>query len=164
MSCSAPSLTCKATGWSFLLLLNFPRTFFKVACKKIQKGCFHTAKRVDEPLGSQPQGRLALTPQTDYACALQRSYLRLSWTVNTAVAHVTALVRLCVTPVAQPQRSGQATGREIQCSATVSVAQPPRVLSDPVDWLSHATACPATDYPVWKQPNIPLVIEGAEIA
>ena len=47
--------------------------------------------------------------------------------MGTAVARVNALVKLCVTPVAQPQGSVPAAGGEKNSSATVAVVQPLRV-------------------------------------
>jgi hypothetical protein len=60
-----------------------------------------------------------------------------------------------ITPEAQPQRSVPAAGGASHCSVKVAVAQTRRCLVwpvpwDPVAWPSLPTACPATEWPVWR--------------
>jgi len=61
---------------------------------------------------------------------LSTSHTLLAFILDTAVARVNALVRLCVTPVAQPHGSVPAVGGERHCLATVAVTQPVRVSSE----------------------------------
>jgi hypothetical protein len=61
---------------------------------------------------------------------LSTSNTLLAFILHTAVARVNALVRLCVTPVAQPHGSVPAAGGERHCLATAAVAQPVGVSSE----------------------------------
>lgn len=59
--------------------------------------------------------------------SLSTSNTLLAFILDTAVFRVNALVRLCISPVAQPHGSVPAAGSERHCLATVDVAQPIRV-------------------------------------
>lgn len=67
--------------------------------------------------------------------------------LGVAAVQMTAIRRLCVTALVQPQGSASAAGAENHCSATVAIVQSlggatDKFLKGPIAWQSPATECP----------------------